>query len=481
MLDKNPFPPLYQSALGRFLSAPDEDARQEAYDLGRQALDLKLGLMEMAQLHAQACSVLLENPPERCLPNEWMPRSAEFFAEAAAPFEMELRGYREALARNEALLMQAQRVETLGQLVGGVVHDFNNLLGIISGFTDLALEDPAVATGGELKETLLEVRKAGSRAADLTRQLLAFTRRRALETRPLDINAVVHDTVQMLERLLGSNIELELSLAPRLQAVKADPGQLAQVLMNLSINARDAMPKGGVITISTENVELTGSIGQPAGLSPASYVLLSVRDTGIGMDPETQTRIFEPFFTTKAPGAGTGLGLATVLSIVKNLNGAVQVESQPGKGSRFKAYLPASRETASADGGAVSGPKPSGGETLLLVENDPSIRRLAASQLRKAGYQVLEAERADEALKAAAEHPGLPLMLTDLSMPGVNGLDLARQLRAGRPHLKVLFVSGSIPDSSVQQYSLGEGTDFLGKPYTGTELLGRVRALLDRS
>jgi signal transduction histidine kinase len=482
---KNPFPPLYQASLARFLAQPDEDTRQKAYDLGRQALDLKLGLLEMAQLHAQACGVLVEparNPA--CIPPEWLPRSAEFFAETAAPFEMELRGYREALERNEALLLQAQRVEALGRLVGGVVHDFNNLLGIISGFTDLALEDSQVGGNPELKQTLQEVAKASRRAADLTRQLLAFTRRQNIEIKPLDLNAVLTDTVQMLQRLLGAGIELRVRQASGLRAVKADPGQLAQVLMNLAINARDAMLSGGVITLSTENVELAAdSAGaRPQGLAPGPYVLLAVADTGTGMDAETQARIFEPFFTTKAPGAGTGLGLATVYSIVKQYQGALQVESQPGHGSTFKVFLPASAEVAHlAEPSAVALDHVShGGETLLLVENDASIRRLAVSQLKRAGYHLLEASQAAEALAIAAQDHSFPLVLTDLSMPGISGLELARQLRASRPELKILFVSGSIPDSAVQQYTLGTGTDFLGKPYTGPELVARVRALLDQ-
>jgi CheY-like chemotaxis protein len=288
----------------------------------------------------------------------------------------------------------------------------------------------------------------------------------------------------MLERLLGAGIELKIAPAADLRAVKADPGQIAQVLMNLAINARDAMPSGGLITLRTENVDLSadGAWDLPQGLAPGPYVLLTVSDTGSGMDPETQAHIFEPFFTTKAPGAGTGLGLATVYSIIKQCQGALRVESQPGQGSSFKAFLPASTEPlpGAALTQAAHSPATGGGETLLLVENDASIRRLASSQLKRAGYRVLEASQASEALETASRTSEFPLMLTDLSMPGIGGLDLARRLRARRPELKVLFVSGSIPDSAVQQYTLGTGTDFLGKPYTGPELVARVRALLDQ-
>ena len=336
-MDRSAFSLHYRECLGAYLARPDEGLRQRAYELGRQAVDGQMGLMELAQLHAMAAGALEAADPRQGV----LLLASEFFAEAVAPFEMELRGYREALERNEALLLQAQKVEALGLLVGGIVHDFSNVLTIIRGYTELALEDPALQFSPNLRRVLQEVNEAADRAAGLARNLLAFSRNQAVEPLSLDLNAVMADTVKMLSRVLGRDVELELHPSAELWRIKADPHQIGQILMNLALNARDAMPDGGRITLTTAN-EFLAKIGPaaPHGLVPGNYAVLSVTDTGTGMDSATQARIFEPFFSTKAPGRGTGLGLATVYSIVKKNRGGLQVESSLGHGTCFKVYLP---------------------------------------------------------------------------------------------------------------------------------------------
>ena len=337
----------YQDALQAFMALPDEDGRQGAYALGREALEGDLGILELAQVHALSNIALkLGSAKER----ELLRRSAEFLAECIAPFQLQLSGYREALERNEALLLQAQRVESLGLLVAGIVHDFNNLLGIIQGYTEMSMDDPALSASPDLRQTLVEIGRASERAGNLTRQLLAFSRKQEAEPRLISLNSVLDETSGMLRLLLGPSIELSLQPARDLSPVLADPNQMVQVLMNLAINSKDAMPQGGRLTLSTANVDLDpqGGLAQTLGLSPGRYTKLSISDQGQGMDPATQARIFEPFFTTKGVGHGTGLGLATVHSIIKRCKGGLRVFSAPGLGTTFDLYLPAAEKLAEA-------------------------------------------------------------------------------------------------------------------------------------
>ena len=371
--------------------------------------------------------------------------------------------------RLEEQLRLAQRMEAVGRLAGGVAHDFNNLLTVISGYTDLALRE--LDGSDPVRNFIVEVRKAGERASRLTRQLLAFSRRQILEPRVLDLNEVVAELSMMLRRLIGEDVELLLTLDPAIARVRADPGQIEQVIANLAVNARDAMPEGGTLTIETRRVERDG----------AECVLLAVTDTGVGMDEETRAHAFEPFFTTKEVGKGTGLGLATVYGIVVQSGGAIELEAKPGSGTAVRLYLPASRNTGDLARRAQSEPATArGSETVLVVEDEPAVRRLAVEALRTHGYRVLEAAGAHEAT-ALSESYGEPidLMLTDVVMPTVNGRELAERLTRERPDLKVVFMSGYTDDAIVRHGVLEEGVSFIGKPFTPSDLARKIRETLD--
>jgi nitrogen-specific signal transduction histidine kinase/ActR/RegA family two-component response regulator len=379
----------------------------------------------------------------------------------------------------EQQLRQAQKVEAIGQLAGGIAHDFNNLLGIIIGYSEifeerLGLDDP-------LRPKAEQIKKAGRRAASLTRQLLAFSRQQALEPRVLDLNAVIADTLKMLRRLIDENVELVAVTEPALGRVSADQGQIEQIIMNLTVNARDAMPRGGNLTISTGNAEMDDAfVRLHPGAIPGSYVVLSVSDTGCGMDLETQTHIFEPFFTTKGEGKGTGLGLATVYGVVKQSGGYISVESEPGKGSTFRIYLPRIEEpvaaTSCVDGG---GEKAYGCETVLLVEDAHALRELARELLEAGGYTVLEAANGADAISLAEKHPGpIHLLLSDVVMPGMNGPELAGKIIGARPDTKVLYMSGYTGDALPVQELLNSGAALLHKPFTGLSLATKVREVL---
>src|SRR5438552_6113255 len=339
-------------------------------------------------------------------------------------------------------------MEAVGRLAGGVAHDFNNLLTVILSYSDLLLEDrPPDAPD---REDIEQIRKAAVGASALTRQLLAFSRQQVLEPRVLDVNTVVASTEKMLTRLLGEDISLTASLAPALGAVKVDPGQLEQIIMNLAVNARDAMPHGGRLSIETANVDMDESYvrGHPVA-HPGPYVMLAVSDTGIGMDAVTQARIFEPFFTTKEAGKGTGLGLATVYGIVKQSGGFIWVYSEPGHGTSFKIYLPRVDEPVAR---AVAAPEVVGGsETVLVVEDVAAVRAVAREMLERHGYTVLEAPDGETALRLAGQHPGvIRLLLADVVLPDVSGRQLADQLLELRPDMKVLFTSGYTDDAIVR-------------------------------
>jgi CheY-like chemotaxis protein len=370
-------------------------------------------------------------------------------------------------------------MEAVGRLAGGVAHDFNNLLTIISGYGGLLLEHPG--TIEPLRGYVNEIKNASGRAASLTRQLLAFSRQQVLAPRVLGLNAVVANIENMLKRLIGEDIDLVTILGESLWPVKADPGQLEQVLLNLAVNARDAMPNGGVLTIETANVEMDSTSAQShIPLLPGPYVLLAFNDTGIGMDAETQARIFDPFFTTKEKGKGTGLGLATVYGIVKQSGGYIWVYSEVGKGTTFKIYLPRTEDEVDESGPGQSGFKAQQGtETLLLVEDEEAVRALVRNILKQKGYRVLEASRGDEALELAEQYWGpIDLLVTDVVMPQMSGRELARRLADLHPQIKVLYISGYADNAVWYQGGLNSGGAFLQKPFSPEALAHKVREAL---
>ena len=382
--------------------------------------------------------------------------------------------------RLEAQLLQSQKMESVGRLAGGVAHDFNNLLGVITGYGDLLLHE--IGPGHPSHRRVVEIRKAADRAASLTRQLLAFSRKQVLQLRVLDLNAVVAGIEPMLRRLIGEHIELITALDNGVGRVKADLGQMEQVIANLAVNARDAMPRGGKLLIETGNVELDAVYAATrADARPGPHVMLAVSDTGHGMDAEVLGHMFEPFYTTKAPGLGTGLGLATVYGIVRQLGGQVMVYSEVERGTSFKIYLP--RLEAAADQlqvAAAAGPPPGGTETVLLVEDEPALRVLVEEILTKGGYHVLQNEKPEAALALAASHGGaIDLVLTDVIMPNMSGRQMADALRLGRPGIRVLFMSGYTDDAISHHGILEPGTHFLEKPFTADGLLRKIREVLE--
>jgi PAS domain S-box-containing protein len=391
---------------------------------------------------------------------------------------------REKLAQAEAArlaqqLRQAQKMEAVGRLAGGVAHDFNNMLTIISGYGGLLLEHPS--TVGPLRGYVNEIMNASGRATSLTRQLLAFSRQHVLAPRVLDLNAVVANIEKMLKRLIGEDIDLVTVLGESLWPVKVDPGQLEQVLLNLAVNARDAMPNGGTLTIETMNVRMDSTSAQAHfPLSPGPYVLLAFSDTGIGMDAETQARIFEPFFTTKEKGKGTGLGLAMVYGIVKQSGGYIWVYSEVGKGTTFKIYLPRSEERVDESGpGQIGVEAQQGTETILLVEDEEAVRALVRNVFREKGYRVLEASRGREALELSELYSGqIDLLVTDVVMPQMSGRELARRLVHSRPQIKVLYISGYADDAVWYESGLDSGGAFLQKPFSPEALARKVREVL---
>jgi nitrogen-specific signal transduction histidine kinase/CheY-like chemotaxis protein len=379
----------------------------------------------------------------------------------------------------EAQLLQAQKMEAVGRLAGGVAHDFNNLLMAITGYGELMRSK--IHKGDPLYGHLENILKAGDRAVALTQQLLTFSRRQIVHPQVVDLNRVVLDLEPMLRRLIGEDLDLEVVTAPRLGAVKADPGQLGQIIMNLAVNARDAMPQGGRLTLKTAPVDFTAGHHSKFRLAPPGpYVMLEVADTGVGMDEATQIHAFEPFFTTKEPGKGTGLGLSTVYGIVKQSGGYLDVESQPGAGSTFTVYLP--RLDQMGEPPQVKIPVTAsfrGEETVLLVEDEDVLRGLLARFLRLYGYTVLEAGHGGEALLTCERHPGLiHLMVTDVVMPQMSGRELAHRLTPLRPEMKVLYMSGYTEDALVQHGVADSSVAFLQKPFKPIELVRRVHAVL---
>jgi signal transduction histidine kinase/ActR/RegA family two-component response regulator len=386
----------------------------------------------------------------------------------------------EALQKSEEQLRQSQKLEAIGRLAGGIAHDFNNLLSVILSYSDELLVTLGPGAPGHAE--IDEIKLAGQRAAELTRQMLAFSRQQVLAPKILDINQVLTALERMLGRLLGEDVELGMALAPELGRVRADPGQVEQVVMNLVVNARDAMPTGGKLTIATAHADLDDAYAKDhAGVFPGRYVMLSVSDTGVGMDKATQARAFEPFFTTKERGKGTGLGLATVFGIVRQSGGHIWLYSEPGAGTTFRVYLPCAEATSVKLDAGPTRPSPGGGaETILLVEDEDQIRRVARLILNKAGYHVLEARTPGEALLICEQHQvKIHLLLTDVVMAKMSGRELAARITALRLDTRVLFMSGYTDDAILRHGILDSDVAFLQKPLTPESLRRKVREVLD--
>jgi signal transduction histidine kinase/ActR/RegA family two-component response regulator len=384
--------------------------------------------------------------------------------------------------RLEGRFLQSQKMEAVGRLAGGVAHDFNNILTAILGYSDFILRDGYT---GKTEEYATEIKKAAERAAALTRQLLAFSRKQMLQPKVLDLNAAIAGMEGMLRRLIGENISLSTLPGRNLGRVKADLGQIEQIIMNLAVNARDAMREGGSLTIETGNVTFDeASVAQYAGLSPGSYVMLAITDTGHGMTKDVMGHLFEPFFTTKGLGLGTGLGLATCYGIIKQSGGHITVYSEPGQGSTFRIYLPrvdqASDSQAKRD---MPADMPRGSETILIVEDEISVRRMTALTMRELGYTILEACNGKDALRVVQEHNGdrIDFVITDVTMPEMGGAELAHELAVLQPETKILFVSGYTENTIVHKGNVDAGIEFLSKPYMPSALARKVREILDGS
>jgi two-component system cell cycle sensor histidine kinase/response regulator CckA len=379
----------------------------------------------------------------------------------------------------EDRLRQAGKMEAIGMLAGGIAHDFNNLLTIISGYSQLLLN----AVSESERSSIEQILKASERAAQLTGQLLAFSRRKEIQPQTLDVNRIVSGMSTMLRRLIGEHIELQLSLSPELGAVHADPGQLDQVLMNLVVNARDAMAQGGKVVIETANVDLTDNYTQRhLGVRPGRYIMIAVNDTGIGMDQKTREQVFDPFFTTKDKSKGTGLGLSTVYGVVKQAGGTIDLYSEPMHGTSVKVFLPRAGEVAAIERPIPAPVESAGGrETILIVEDEDAVRRLVRSTLERRGYRVLVASGGPDALHIAHNEEHIDLLVTDLVMPQMSGVEVAASICKMRPGIRVLFMSGYTDRSLQKTAALPDATEFLQKPFTPAVLANRIREVLDKA
>jgi len=415
--------------------------------------------------------IALRSPKELARINETLEHRV---AERTASLERELR-HREEL---EAQLLQAQKMEAIGRLAGGVAHDFNNLLTVIHGYNEMLREHLTHDETGA--DYTAEIHKAAERAGALINQLLAFSRRQLAAPRIVNLNHSVQQIEKMLHRIIGEDIDLEMRLAPDISPVRVDPAHIDQVIMNLAVNSRDAMPEGGKLTIETANVELGADYsGKHLGIPPGPYVMLAVSDTGHGMDAAIKARIFEPFFTTKEKGKGTGLGLSIVYGIVKQNNGELLVYSEPGQGTVFKIYLPVVSGGAEALAASTEAATPqTAGETILLVEDEQQVRDLTTAMLRRHGYKVLPAENAEDAERLAASNLDIALLLTDVVMPKVSGTELAARIQSLRPEIRVLYMSGYTESGIIRQGVLSNETAFSQKPFTSAALHTKVRDVL---
>jgi PAS domain S-box-containing protein len=375
----------------------------------------------------------------------------------------------------EDQFLHAQKMEAVGRLATGVAHDFNNMLTVISCYSRMTLDEvlPMDSVRGYAEEIL----KASDRAAALTNQLLSFSRRRIMRPRPLSVNVVLGQTEKMLRPLIGEDIELVFRFSPETGNIYADPNQIEQVIANLVVNSKDAMPEGGCVTIETENVNLDESyVPTHLGVKPGEYVMIAVSDTGHGMDGETKRRMFEPFFTTKPQGKGTGLGLATVYGAVKQTGGDIWVYSEPGQGTTFKLYFPRVSSEAGSETGAEAQPSTGGTETILLVEDEDSVRNLTLLMLKRLGYRVIPATDGKQGIEIAKAHSGrIDLLLTDMVMPNMSGRQLAEMMKAIHPETAIVFVSGYTEDTVVHQGVLEPGVEFLSKPFSRESLAGKLR------
>ncbi|HUP25838.1 MAG TPA: ATP-binding protein [Thermoanaerobaculia bacterium] len=380
--------------------------------------------------------------------------------------------------RLEEQVRQSQKMEAIGTLAGGVAHDFNNLLTIVLGYSEVVLAQ--IDTADPLRIPINEIKNASERAASLTRQLLAFSRQQVLESKVLDLNAIVANIEKMLQRVIGEDISLTTVLEPNLGKVRADPGQIDQIVLNLAVNAREAMPRGGHLTLETSNVELDQSYtADHVEVQPGEYVMLAVSDTGCGMDATTRARAFDPFFTTKPQGKGTGLGLATVFGIVKQSGGHIWVYSEPGKGTTFKVYLPLLEDEPTSSRPRAQPSAPSGTETILVVEDEAAVRKIAVFALESYGYTVLQGSHGQEAIELCEQYSGeIHLLISDVIMPELGGREVADRALALRPEMRVLFLSGYTDDTIVRHGVLHEHVAFLQKPFTPGSLARKVREVL---
>jgi two-component system cell cycle sensor histidine kinase/response regulator CckA len=454
-----------------FLDVVDQAYTEADSDRLMVERSLELSSREMLQLNAEM----------RVLVTDLERRVAERTAELVRLNETlrhEIEERTRAQEERDAL-RQSQKMEAVGRLAGGVAHDFNNLLTVITGYADLL--QMRFAPGTPSWETLQDIRFAADRATALTRQLLAFSRRQLLQPQTVAINQIVADIRHMLQRLLGEDITLVTNLAPEPWLVRADPSQIDQVIINLVVNARDAMPSGGRLTIETSNLVIQRSLQPaPVDVDDGAYVVLTVSDTGHGMDERVLSRVFEPFFTTKEAGKGTGLGLATVYGIVKQSGGHVGVKSTPGQGAVFTIYLPRVEGAIPPAREHVEGPATQGAETILLVEDEERVRRLTRLVLERAGYTVLQAANCDEAIRTSQQHDGhIALLLSDVVMPDGTGPSVAERLASARPQMKVLFMSGYAEHPSLQNGRFDLTHAFLQKPFTPSALVSKVRRVIE--
>ncbi len=452
---------------------------------GERGREIAAGIREVIADQREA--FYLEYPCECAGEPQWFVARVTRFTNKGVPMVVvahdditELKRTEEALQESEEQLRQSQKMEAIGRLAGGIAHDFNNLLVPITGYSDLLLL--RLAEDDPMHRHAEQIKKSAERAATLTHQFLAFSRKQVLQPRVLNLNAVVTDMDKMLKRLIREDIEWVTLLDPDIGRVKADPGQIEQVIMNLTVNACDAMPEGGKLTIETANVELDERTAERhVGVQPGPYVMLVLSDTGCGMDEETRSQIFEPFFTTKDKSKGTGLGLSTVYGIVKQSGGGIWVYSELEKGSAFKVYLPRVQEVIESLGSGVSDTSlQQGSEVVLVVEDEPGVRELICEILSHNGYRILEACDGEHALRASRQHDGtIHLMVTDVVMPGMSGPELADRMRSERSDMKVLFMSGYTDKAIVHHGILDPGVLFLQKPFSPHALTRKLREVLD--